>query len=316
MISASTAAAGVGETTVLRRIHRLLWSVRVGRCGALARASARALRLALPVRGIGPLTNIVLGAPSPAARHAATATIDGVAFELDLSQALHRAVYLDLFSIELRRVVLPLLGPGDLFVDVGANFGFWALPAARRGCRVIAVEPVPSTRALLAANATRNGLGERVEIVAAAVSDSAATLVISVPGGESGQASAHPDQTAAAVSFDVAAMTLDQLVGEQAVRFLKIDVEGHEPAVLRGGQRVLGSGQIDYVLIELASAVMTRSGGSAAALIDVLEGHGYAFVRFVRANEGLFPRRSYGRLTLEQLRTGAHAGDALWARRR
>ena len=36
---------------------------------------------------------------------------------------------------------------------------------------------------------------------------------------------------------------------------------------------------------------------------------------FVRANEGLFPRRSYGRLTLKQLRAGAYAGDALWARR-
>ncbi len=112
------------------------------------------------------------------------------------------------------------------------------------------------------------------------------------------------------------ARTLDDLLGDRPVRFLKIDVEGHEPDVLRGARRVLASGQIEYVLIELASPVMTRTGGSAAALIDVLEGHGYGFVRFVRANEGLFPRRSYGRLTLEQLRAGAYAGDALWARRR
>jgi hypothetical protein len=59
---------------------------------------------------------------------------------------------------------------------------------------------------------------------------------------------------------------------------------------------------------------MDRSGASAASLIDVLEGYGYTFVRFVRANEGLFPRRSYGPLTREQLRAGVHAGDALWAR--
>jgi FkbM family methyltransferase len=277
---------------------------------------ARALRALAPVRGIGPLTNIVLGAPSQATPCEVTATIEGVVFELDLRQSLHRAVYLNLFSLELRRAVLPLLRPDDLVVDVGANFGFWALPAARLGCRVIAVEPVPATRARLAANAERNGLAERVEIVAEALSDSDATLTIAVPDGESGQASAHPGDGADNDNFSVAATTLDELLGDRPARFLKIDVEGHEPAVLRGAARVLSSGQIQYVLIELAGAVMTRSGGSAAALIDVLEGHGYGFVRFVRANEGLLPRRSYGRLALEQLRGGGYAGDALWARRR
>ncbi len=270
----------------------------------------------MPLRGIGPLTNIVLGAPSQSTPCEATATIDGVVFELDLRESLHRAVYLDLFSLELRRAVLPLLRPEDLFVDVGANFGFWALLAARRGCRVVAVEPVSDTRARLAANVARNGLAERVEIVAEALSDSAGTLMIAVPDGESGQASAHPGDVVAAATFSVPARTLDELLGDRTVRFLKIDVEGHEPAVLHGARRVLASGQIQYVLIELAGPVMARTGGSAAALIALLEGHGYEFVRFVRANEGLSPRRSYGRLTLEQLQAGTHAGDALWARRR
>jgi len=301
---------------VLRRIHRLLWRVEVGRCGPLARRLARTLRALLPVRGIAPLTNIVLGAPSQAAPCAATATIEGIVFELDLRQSLHRAVYLNLFSLELRRIVLPLLRPDDLVVDVGANFGFWALPAARLGCRVIAVEPIADTRARLARNAAHNGLAERVEIVAEALSDADGTLAITVPGGESGQASAHPDEGIDVATFTVPATTLDELLADRPARFLKIDVEGHEPAVLRGARRVLASGQIQYVLIELASPVMTRSGGSAAALIDVLAGHGYSFVRFVRANEGLFPRRSYGRLTLEQLRAGAYAGDALWVRGR
>src|SRR5690349_15530581 len=110
---------------MLRRLHRALWSLRLGRCGPFARALARALRRALPVRGIGPLTNVVLGAPRGDRPSPAVASIGGVAFELDLRQALHRMVFLDLFSIGLRRAVLPLLAPGDLVVDVGANFGFW-----------------------------------------------------------------------------------------------------------------------------------------------------------------------------------------------
>jgi FkbM family methyltransferase len=313
MIGASGALGG--GLDLRRKMHRLIWQVRLGRCGPFARAAARTLRRLLPVRGIGPLTNIVLGAPR-AAHSPARAEIEGVTFELDLAQALHRAVYLNLFSLELRREVLPLLRPGDLFVDVGANFGFWALPAARRGCRVIAVEPVPETRSLLAANVERNGLSDRVEILGQAVSDGAASLTVAVPAGESGQASAHPDSGAQLEHFTVEATTLDEILGEQAVRFLKIDVEGHEPAVLRGAARALRSRRIEFVLVELASAVMSRSGATGASLIDVLEGHGYNFVRFVRANEGLFPRRSYGRLSPEQLRAGVYAGDSLWARRR
>jgi FkbM family methyltransferase len=294
------------------RVHRLLWQVRVGRCGPVARVLAQALRRALPVRGIGPLTNIVLGAPTSAGPCPASATIGGARFDLDLRQALHRAVYLNLFSVELRRVVLPLLRPDDLFVDAGANFGFWALQAARRGCRVIAVEPIPSTRALLAANAARNGLAGRVEIAAVALSDVPGTLKLTVPGGESGQASAYPDEGAALERFTVAATTLDQLLGQQRARMLKIDVEGHELAVLHGAERVLASGQVEYVLIELAGAVLSRSGASSLALVELLGAHGYSFVTFVRANEGLFPRRSYGRTSLEDLRAGARAGDALW----
>jgi len=231
---------------LLRKMHRLLWQIRLGRCGPMARGLAATLRRALPVRGIGPLTNIVLGAPRRAPSPA-RAEISGVSFDLDLSQALHRAVYLNLFSLELRRAVLPLLRPGDLFVDVGANFGFWALPAAHRGCRVIAIEPVPTTRALLAANAARNGLSDRVQIIAGAVSDSVGSLTVAVPAGESGQASVHPDAGAELESFTVEATTLDALVGEQPVRFLKIDVEGHEPAVLRGAARALRSGQVEFV---------------------------------------------------------------------
>jgi len=299
--------------TLLRRAHRLAWSVRIGRCGLVARGAARALRRLMPVRGIGPLTNVVLGVPPPAsAPVAARARIDGVEFSLDLRESLHRAVYLDLVSLELRRVVLPLLAAGDLFVDAGANFGFWALAAARRGCSVIAVEPVPPTRARLEENARLNGLEGAVEVVGAALSDAAGSLTLSMAGGESGQASAHPAPAGAVETFVVPAMTLDSLLGDRAVRFLKVDVEGHEAALLRGADGLLSSGRAAYVLIELSGDVLGRSGGSAAELIDFLETRGYRFVRFVRANEGLAPRSSYRHPTLAQLRLGGHAGDALW----
>ena len=115
---------------------------------------------------------MVLGEPRSASKPSrATVELDGVVFDLDLREESHRLVYLDLFDIELRRVILPLLRQGDLVVDVGANFGFWALAAANRGCRVVAIEPIPRTRELLVANATRNGLQDHLEVVSDAMSD-------------------------------------------------------------------------------------------------------------------------------------------------
>jgi len=295
-------------------IRRALWSVQLGRCGPFARALAPALRRLLPVRGIGPLTNIVLGVPRGAAPSPAVGAIDGVTFELDLREALHRMVFLDLFSIELRRVILPLLRPGDLVVDVGANFGFWSVLAAQRGCRVIAVEPVARTRALLERNVERNGLAAQVQIVAQALSDAPGSLTIAVPDGESGQASSYPDTESSLERETVATTTLDALLGDRQIRFLKIDVEGHEWAVLHGASGLLANGLIDHVLVEISSVVLTRAGRSVAQVAELLTAHGYEFARFVVANEGLAPRGSYGRVTVSDLLLGVCAGDALFSR--
>jgi len=298
---------------MVTRLRSYLWSRKLGRCGAVARRLALTLRRLLPVRGVGPLANIVLGAPAPGRPCPAVAAVAGASFELDLREALHRVVFLDLFSLELRRVVLPLLRAGDLVVDVGANFGFWTVLAARRGCEVVAVEPVATTRRLLAANVERNGVAARVEIVAEAISDVPGTLTIAVPAGESGQASAYADGAPGAAEI-VATETLDELIGERRVRFLKIDVEGHEWAVLRGAARVLSSGQVDHVLVEISSVVLERAQRSAEEIVDLLLGHGYVFTRFVTANAGLAPRGSYRDLGVGDLGRGAVAGDALWSR--
>ena len=297
---------------MLRRIHGRLWQIRIGRCGPFARRCARMLRRLLPVRGIAPLTSMVIGVPPPGRVCTAVARIDGSAFELDLSESLHRVAYLDLFSLELRRIVLPLLAPDQLVVDVGANFGFWTVLAARRGCRVIAIEPVAPTRELLTSNVRRNGIAARVEISSQALSDSAGTISLAVPDGESGQASAYPDPSAALEVHVVPTTTLDELIGERHVRFCKVDVEGHELAVLDGARRTLSDKRVDYVLVELSGALLARAKHTGREIVELLTGHGYAFVRFVPANAGLFPRRSYAEVSLEELTTGSHAGDALW----
>jgi FkbM family methyltransferase len=265
----------------------------------------------LPVRGITLITNTVLGEPESVTKPSpATAKIDGVVFDLDLREELHRLVYLNLFDLELRRVVLPLLHPGDLVVDVGANFGFWALAAANLGCSVVAIEPIPPTRELLVANAIRNGLRDRLEVVSVAISDAVGELTMIVPAGETGHASAHPHPATSMEEFTVTATTLDNVIGDRHIRLLKIDVEGHEASVLLGAEHILRNGSVDYVMIEIVGEHLERAGWSAADLCELLADDGFELVRWVPAGVGLFPKRR-PRLP-SKAEIGVRPGDALW----
>ena len=56
------------------------------------------------------------------------------------------------------RYVLSRLQPGDRFVDVGANLGTYAIPAAIKGCRVLAIEALPDNYTLLCQSVAKNAL--------------------------------------------------------------------------------------------------------------------------------------------------------------
>jgi FkbM family methyltransferase len=319
----------IQKHSAAKRTFRAIPNVRIGKCGPIARRLARTLRWTLPAGIIDSGTERdsltraycssfsircltrVLGEPKSTTKPVrATTELDGVVFDLDLREGLHRLVYLDIFEFGLRRLVLPLLRPGDLVVDVGANFGFWALAAANKGCSVIAIEPISPTRDLLVANATRNGLEHQLEVVSDAVSDAIGELAMMIPVGETGHASAHPEPAANYERFTVATTTLDDLIGDRHVRLLKVDVEGHEVHVLSGAKRILSQGSVDYVMIEIVDEHLQRAGSSAASLCQLLTDSGFDLVRWIPVNDGQFPHRR-GRLPLIS-EIGDRPGDALW----
>jgi len=75
----------------------------------------------------------------------------------------------------MRRGIVSQLRRFETFVDVGANVGFWALPEAWRGARVIAFEPNPYAAGLLRRNASLNP-GVEVELREKAVGAAAGEL--------------------------------------------------------------------------------------------------------------------------------------------
>ncbi|MCW3014744.1 MAG: hypothetical protein JWO02_1836 [Solirubrobacterales bacterium] len=153
-----------------------------------------------------------------------------------------------------------LIDPGDLVVDVGANVGYLtSLAAARAGAggTVIAFEPHPGVFELLASNAARwRAAGvAAVETHQTALSDRAGTAELNAgPLFHANMGLATLNETGTATAADdvlpVAVQRLDEVLGDRSVGLLKIDVEGHEPEVLRGAVDLLQSGRVRDVIFE------------------------------------------------------------------
>jgi FkbM family methyltransferase len=139
------------------------------------------------------------------------------------------------------------LGPGDVFYDVGANLGFFALlgavfvdPAA--GGWAYAFEPAPDNATAIRDNAALNGL-ENVTVIERAVSSETGTAQLQIVDDQSWSKlmdyGEHPHTERV---VDVPTVALDDLVDSGEIRpptAVKIDVEGAEIAVLQGMRRTI-----------------------------------------------------------------------------
>jgi FkbM family methyltransferase len=135
---------------------------------------------------------------------------------------------------------------GDAAVDVGANKGSylpWLSRAAGSG-RVVAFEPQPVLAAYLARACRAAGL-TNVTVEAAGVSERAGNLELHVPGERGPSPGASFETAVAALSagrdVTVPVVALDEYFLEEPRRIaaIKVDVEGHELAVLRGARKLV-----------------------------------------------------------------------------
>jgi FkbM family methyltransferase len=138
----------------------------------------------------------------------------------------------------------------DLFVDVGANVGFFTLLASREGVRTLAIEPSPVNLKHLYRNLRQAAGPGPVEIFPIAISD--AVGVIDLLGSGQG-ASVQPGWGGIAANYatSVPMTTLDSILsGREGRLLIKIDVEGNENAVLRGASTTLARSPRPTWLVE------------------------------------------------------------------
>lgn len=170
-----------------------------------------------------------------------------------------------------------LCGGGDVVVEVGANIGAHTLGLAHHvgpGGRVVAVEPQPVVFQTLCGNMAINSV-TNVDCLNLALSDVPGHVTVPIVdyGGQGnfGGISVHfaPDVASKVPGHKVEARRLDDVFDYPRLKLLKVDVEGMEAAVLRGGAETIKTHRpILYVENDRVE--------NSKALIELLLGYDYS----------------------------------------
>src|SRR3954453_8113228 len=182
------------------------------------------------------------------------------------------------------------LGPGSLFVDVGANVGLYTIWSIEAGAEVIALEPSRIARERLTSNLKLNGYD--AEIVPAAVGESEGTLRLTSRLDNQNHLVLSPDSDELE-SEEVPVVTLDGLIGDRTVDGLKVDVEGAELLVMKGAERLLAEQRIKLIQLEWNESSLGLLKQDRTPIAELLSSHGYALFRADERGE-LLPLTDFG----------------------
>ncbi len=173
-----------------------------------------------------------------------------------------------------RNFIERILRRGDLFVDVGAHWGFFTLQAATHPAgdiEVISFEPELMNAVVLSENVAKNKLTDVVNVVCAACGNQydLAPLIMNSTMGHGFRRAPLPSHPSGPSKW-VPVVTLD----EALVRFpkhakrrliLKIDAEGFEPEIIAGAKSLLRADRIALIIWECGTAFIDGRGRSAMA---------------------------------------------------
>ena len=206
-----------------------------------------------------------------------TATIDGITYELDLSELIDFSIYYEgCFEPRTKAVIVRYVKPGMTVFDVGANVGAHTLTLARlvgESGKVIAFEPMPWALLKLKRNIELNDFNNIIvekKALADVKERKSAYFESSYP-----LIGNLPSTSGEVVDF----ITIDEYIKLNKINeldFMKIDTDGYEYKVIRGGEGSLKKFK-PIIVIEFYRNTLRKYGTSLDDLIELLAKIGYSF---------------------------------------
>jgi len=178
--------------------------------------------------------------------------------------------WLNVFNYDGFETILLLenyLTSGDIYIDIGANYGYMSINAdslVGDNGLVIAVEPEPRVGNLLKFNADLNK--SKLKIVQKAISDSPgeSSFNVATEIGLSRLDNSKKNtfgmilEKKVTVQKTTLDMLADDLVPNKDIKLVKMDVEGHELSILRGASQVIAKRKTIFML-EINHGALSQS---------------------------------------------------------
>jgi FkbM family methyltransferase len=187
------------------------------------------------------------------------------------------------YETELTDFFLRHLKPDSHFIDVGSNFGYYTCLMARfcPSGRAFAIEADAHVCALTRDNIVINGFSHIAEAVHAAASDGndRMTLYRRLTRSANTSLAKMPDDFVARLGeppsepFEVPGIRIDDLLSRMdgRVDFIKIDVEGAEPLVLRGARETVKRNDHLTIVMEWSPGQIQAAGFDLNVFLSELE---------------------------------------------
>jgi FkbM family methyltransferase len=188
-----------------------------------------------------------------------------------------------MYEKETSDFIISQLPKGGRLLDIGGNIGAVIVPVLHKRKDIVAVsiEASPRIFAFLQENIRMNNL-VNVTLINKAITDTSGLKVsFFSPESNYGKGSLSASFTDKAEEVDT--IMLDDLCsGESNFRpdFIKIDVEGYEYFVFKGGAELLQSPQAPDILLEFVDWAEANAGAGIGSSQQILLDYGYSIYKF------------------------------------
>jgi len=153
------------------------------------------------------------------------------------------------------QIIQELLPQIDIFINVGANIGYYCCHALSLGKPTIAIEPIPNNLQYLLNNVKSNGWDKKIEVFPVALGESSNVLDIWGAGTAASLIKGWGSNSEK-YATRVPILTLDRVLGKRIVgkkALILIDVEGAEYLVLKGAIEALQNNPKPIWMIEITT---------------------------------------------------------------
>ena len=156
---------------------------------------------------------------------------------------------------------LKILTSEDIFIDIGANIGYYSLICSK-ACKIVhSFEPIKENYDILKDNIKLNNI-ENIIINNTAISNENKILMNFTYG---------TSKICQDGNINVCGINLDNYIKEKnisKIKLIKIDVEGYEISVLETMKIILQNNIVDYIMCEVVSTTYNK-------IIEIFKNYGY-----------------------------------------